>query len=225
MSRKNQYSKRSKRKSLLGNIIGQQETKGDLKGSLIETGKDLVVGVIGGGIVGALIGKTSLLIGAAVTGIGHYTDNRLVSMFGVGMMAANGFQPKTNPVGGTENQDMLEGAKERVLAFKDTFSEKLFLDKILKKSETASPTNGIGDVQYFTYPEQSQSQLGANDVDLSVLDQLEQQVAQSAATYRQQQMKGILPSDEGMGDSTTDDLLGDSTTDDPMGDLTEEQNF
>ena len=94
MSRKNQYQKRSRKKSLLGEIVETQETKGDVKGSLIETGKDLVIGVIGGGIVGALIGKTSLLIGAAVTGIGHYANNRLASIFGFGMMASNGFQPK-----------------------------------------------------------------------------------------------------------------------------------
>jgi hypothetical protein len=200
MSRKNQYAKRSAKRSLLGAITETQETKGDVKGSLIETGKDLVIGVIGGGFVGALIGRPSLLVGAAVTGIGHYTKNRLATIFGFGMMAANGFQPKDG-VSGTESPDILEGAKERAIAFKDSFSEKLFLDKILKKKET---TPGIGDVQYFTYPNE-QSQLGANEVDLTALDQLEQQVAQSAATFRQQQMKGILPSDESMGDLTDDD--------------------
>lgn len=205
MSRKNQYAKRSSKRSLLGAITETQETKGDVKGSLIETGKDLVIGVIGGGFVGALIGRTSLVVGAAVTGIGHYTKNRLATVFGFGMMAANGFQPKKDGVSGTENPDMLEGAKERAIAFKDSFSEKLFLDKILKKKGAiGSSTSGIGDVQYFTYPEE-QSQLGANDMDLSVLDQLEQQVAQSAATFRQQQMKGILPSDESMGDLMDDD--------------------
>jgi hypothetical protein len=215
MSRKNQYAKRSAKNSLLGEIAQKQETKGSMKGTLIETGKDLVVGVIGGGIVGALIGKTSLLLGAVVTAVGHYTDNRLISSLGFGMMASNGFQPKNSGVSGPENQDILEGAKERVMAFKDSFSEKLFLDKFLKKSEPA--TNGMGDVQYFTYPDdQSQSQLGAGEIDLTVLDQLENQVAQSAANYRQQQMKGILPSDEAMGDPPVDDL---------MGDLTEEQNF
>ncbi len=226
MSHKNQYEKRSAKKSFLGSITETQETKGDIKGSLIETGKDLVIGVIGGGLVGAMIGKTSLLIGAAVTGIGHYTKNRLASIFGFGMMASNGFQPKTNGVSGVENPDMLEGAKERAIAFKDSFSEKLFLDKILKKKEaTPETTNGIGDVQYFTYPEE-QSQLGASDIDLSVLDQIEQQVAQSAANYRQQQMKGILPSDESIGEMTNEEPIGDAKNDDSMGDLIDDdRNF
>lgn len=193
---KNRYEKRSKKRSLLGAITETQPTKGDVKGSLIETGKDLVIGVIGGGFAGAMIGRASLLVGVAVTGIGHYTNNRLISTFGLGMMAASGFQTKKDGVSGPENQEVLEGAKERAMAFKDSLSEKLFLDKILKKKDTG--TNGMGEVQYFTYPDQGQ--LGAGEVDLTALDQLEQQVAQSAANYRSQQMKGILPSDESMGE-------------------------
>lgn len=193
---KNRYEKRSKKRSFLGAITDTQETKGDVKGSLIETGKDLIIGVIGGGFAGAMIGRSSLLIGVAVTGIGHYTKNRLLTTFGFGMMAASGFQSKKEGISGPENQDVLEGAKERAVAFKDSLSEKLFIDKILKSKGTA--TNGMGEVQYFTYPEQSQ--LGAGEMDLTALDQLEQQVAQSAANYRSQQMKGILPSNEIMGE-------------------------
>jgi hypothetical protein len=206
MSNKNQYEKGSRKKSLLGAITETQETKGDVKGSAVETGKDLIVGVIGGGIVGALIGKASLLVGAAVTGIGHYTKNHLARIFGVGMMASNGFQPKKEGVSGTEDKDMLEGAKDRVLAFKDTFSEKLFLDKVLKKKEQSSEqtTNGVGEVQYFTYPEQNQVDMG--DVDMSALDRIEQQVKNSAEAFQQkQEMKGVLPSDEMMGDTMEPD--------------------
>jgi hypothetical protein len=214
MSRKNQYAKRSAKKSFLGAITQTHETEGEIKGTLIETGKDALL-AIGGGFVGSLMGRGSLLTGIAVTAIGHYTKNRLATAFGFGMMAAVGLKLKDG-VGATDNPDTIEGIKERAIAFKDSLTEKLFLDKILKKQE-AIPASGLGDVQYFTYPEeQSQSQLGAGEIDLSVLDQLENQVAQSAANFRQQQMKGILPSDEAMGDSTTDDL---------MGDLTEEQNF
>lgn len=213
MSSKNQYEKRARKKSLLGAITETQETKGDVKNSLIEMGKDLIVGVIGGGVVGAAIGKASLVIGAAVTTAGHYAKNRLASIFGVGMMAANGFQTKKENVSGTEEEtDMLEGAKERVLAFKDTFSEKLFLDKILRKkagdsatsqsAATEKSTAGMGDVQYFTYPDQGTGSLGEGEIDMSALDRIEQQVAQSAAAFRknQEEVKGILPSDQDVGE-------------------------
>ena len=82
-------------------------------------------------------------------------------------MAANGFQSK----GGTNGLEGLDGMKERVLVFKENFSEKLYLDKIMKKKDTG--TSGMGEIQYFTYP----------STDMSGLDAIEEQIANSGNDY------------------------------------------
>lgn len=217
MEKKNSYEKAAKKKGLLGEITKDLETEHDVKNSAIETGKDLVVGVLGGGIVGAFIGKASLLVGAAVTGIGHYTKNRLASIFGIGLMASNGFQkPTTNSVNGTDGKSngFIEDAKERVLTFKDNFSQKLYLDKLQsKKQETAKETTQnsntkaistaktdettteekpVGDVQYFIHPS------GQQHVDLTKLNQIEDQLHVSAAKFQEngQSTEGLGASEE-----------------------------
>jgi hypothetical protein len=163
--KKNRYAQKAKKQNFMQHISGQLNTKGDIKNSLLETGKELLVTVIIGGVAGAAIGRPSLLIGAGVTGAGHYMGNRMLSLLGVGMMAANGFQSK-----GTNGLEGLDGMKERVMVFKDTFSEKLYLDKIMKKKDAG--TSGMGEVQYFTYP-----------TDMSGLDAIEQQIANSGEDY------------------------------------------
>jgi hypothetical protein len=165
--KKNRYANRAKKKSFMSNFNGELNTKGDIKNSLLETGKELLVTVIIGGVAGAAIGKPSLLIGAGVTGAGHYTGNKLLSMLGIGMMAANGFQSKS----GTNGLEGLDGVKERVLVFKENFSEKLYLDKILKKKDGG--TSGMGEIQYFTYP----------GVDMAGLDAIEKEIANSGANF------------------------------------------
>jgi hypothetical protein len=135
-TKKTAYEKKAKKKNLLSSITSDLETHHDVKNTAIETGKDVVVGVLGGGVVGSAIGRASLLIGVAVTAVGHYTKSRLASIFGIGMMAANGFQKSDSSVSGLEG-NMIDDAKERVITFKDNFSQKLYLDKIpkIKKPE------------------------------------------------------------------------------------------
>lgn len=198
---KNSYERASRKKSLLGEITRDLETKGDMKNSAIETLKDVVVGVVAGGVAGSAIGRASLIIGAAVTGLGHYYKSRLASIFGVGMMAANGYQQTNTQMQGTPKEGlegMIEGAKERVMNFKDTFAQKLFLEKILKNKEEKKEeqtTKGIGDVQYFTYPENKELGEG-KELDLTALDNLEKQIAESGASFNKKNNMGNLPSQE-----------------------------
>ncbi|MBI4945311.1 MAG: hypothetical protein HY840_02785 [Bacteroidetes bacterium] len=198
---KNSYERAAQKKSLLGEITKDLETKGDLKNTAIETLKDVVIGVVAGGVAGSAIGRASLLIGAAVTGLGHYYKSRLASIFGVGMMAANGFQQTDTQMKGTPKDGLegaLEGAKERVMNFKDTFGQKLFLDKVLKSKEQKKEeesTKGVGDVQYFTYPENKELGEGKEQLDLTALDKLEKQVAESGASFSQKGT-GNLPANE-----------------------------
>jgi hypothetical protein len=165
MASKNKYAKKAQRAQFMEKVNGLQ-TKGNVKNTLIETGKDLLVGVIAGGLAGSAIGKPSLIAGAGITAFGHYRGSRLLSLFGIGMMAANGFQTAT--VSGVE--EGMEGVKDRVMAFKNSFTQKMYLDKIMKK-KTATVA-GMGNLQYFNY---------ANEIaGLEALSNVEEQIENSA---------------------------------------------
>jgi hypothetical protein len=204
---KNHYVKRHKKNSLLGAITETQETKGDIKGSLIETGKDVLM-VVCGGAIGSVIGRASFISGVGITTIGHYSKNRWVTTLGIGMMAAP-IIPTTASVNGMPTSG-LDGAKERLLAFKDEVSKKLFLDKIKKNnpSTAGGDSTTMGEVQYFNYPEDSM-ELSASELDMRALDELEEKINSSASSYEAKQIKGIESSD----DSQTTDGFGDLDTD------------
>lgn len=139
--RKNRYFKKAKQQGILSGT--PSASKGDLKKTAIETGRDVLIGAIGGGLAGAVVGRSSFLVGIAVTGVGHYMGSNSAAAFGVGMMASGGYQAVSGAMSGAES-DGIEGVKERMLAFKDEFKRKLFLDKIIKAKEES--TNGFGEV-------------------------------------------------------------------------------
>lgn len=178
--KKNRYQKKANKKHFLSGMNEGLPTKGNAKNTALETGKYILVGVLGGGLAGAIIGKPSMVVGIVTTAAGHYTDNKLIQLFGVGLMAANGFQ-KSGTVSGLEG---LAGVKERLQAYKESMSEKFYLDKILKKKAATAATNGIGELQYFTYNDPMNGHLAA-------LDDIEQQIADSAAQF-QGQMTGDI---------------------------------
>jgi hypothetical protein len=175
--KKNRYKQQAKKKHFLSGMNEGLPTKGDAKNTMLETGKDILVGVLGGGLIGAIIGKPSFPVGIIATGVGHYTGNKLVQILGIGIMTASGFQ-KSGTVSGLEG---LAGVKERLQAYKESLQEKFYLDKILKK-KVAAATNGIGELQYFTYPDSMNGELAA-------LNDIEQQIAESAMQF-QGQMRG-----------------------------------
>jgi len=127
--KKNRYKQEAKKRHFLSGMNEGLPTKGNTKNTVLETGKDILVGVLGGGLIGAIIGKPSLPVGIITTGVGHYTGNKLVQILGIGIMSASGFQ-KSGTVSGLEG---MEGMKERLQAYKETLQEKFYLDKILKK--------------------------------------------------------------------------------------------
>ena len=174
--KKNKFQSNANKKKILNSVLKPLNTKSDIKNSLIETGKDLLIGVVAGGFAGAAIGKPSLLIGFVATGAGHFLDNRLLSSLGMGMMASNSLSTKA--IAGMEGLEGLEGVKERVQAYKDSLLERTYLDKIkaFSKGKTAKAISGMGDVQYFSYPQNMLE--GASD-DLALLNQLEHQIASS----------------------------------------------
>jgi hypothetical protein len=161
--KKNRYQKKASKKHFLSGMNEGLPTKGNPKNTVLETGKDILIGVLGGGLIGAVVGKPALIVGIVTTGDGHYTGNKLVQILGIGMMAANGFQ-KSGAVSGLNG---LAGVKERLQAYKESMSEKFYLDKIMKKKGAAA--NGIGELQYFSYP-------GSMNGELAALDDIEQQM-------------------------------------------------
>lgn len=198
---KNHYVQKARQKSLSGtNSSSHVETKSDLKKTLAYTGRDILFGAIGGSLAGAVVGRSSLLVGIAVTGAGHYFGSPSAAMFGVGMMASGGYQSVNAAMNGVE-KDGIEGIKERFGNFKENIKRQLFLDKIMaskktsEKSEEEESTNGVGEVQYFKHP-------GNSELDFSEADRLEKQIEQSGKQYAQ--MKGLDYS----SDTEHDDVRG-----------------
>ncbi len=179
MKKKSKY----KKKRSLNGITTAKTTANNAKASALQTGKDVLIGVIGGGIAGAIIGKTSLLIGAGVTGYGHYAKHPMLTTFGIGMMASGGLTPSTS-THGIEGVDgfSMEEIKTRVLNFKDSLAAKLFLDTLQKPTTT---THSIGAVNYYSYP--------TTEIDVSALDQLHQQITQSGIAYQQSNQAVLSP--------------------------------
>jgi len=189
MEKKNSYEKKALKKEVLDGVAADH-SKGSIKHSALETGRDILVGAIGGGLAGAVLGRSSFLVGVAVTGVGHFMGSGGTAAFGVGMMASGGYQAVAGAMNGTEKEGF-EGVKERMSAFKEEFKRKLFLDKIIKskkKEEEKSDegTNGMGEVQYFTYPNAKELE-GTNDLDMSALDRIEKKVAESAQKFEAKQ--------------------------------------
>lgn len=193
---KNQYEKAAEKESLLGSITKDLDTHKNLKNTAIETAKDVVVGAVAGGAVGSALGRFSLLAGAVVTGVGHYFKSRLAAVFGLGIMSATGYKAGQTVQEGTKDEKttqglngLIEGAKDRVMSFKDSLQEKLFLDKILKQGEKKEGKS-VGEVSYFTYPENKELEGGEEkELDMTALDRLERKVQESGEEYIQKQQK------------------------------------
>ncbi len=203
---KNPYLKKAKKDSLMGTSSAQEvETKGDFKKTAAYTGRDILFGAIGGSLAGAVVGRSSLLVGIAVTGAGHYFGSPSAAMFGVGMMASGGYQTVNAAMNGTEKEG-IEGIKERFGNFKENLKRQLFLDKIVpkkkEKTDDDESTNGMGRVQYFKHP-------SGKELDFSEANRIEQQIEESGKKFAQ--MNGM--SDDFSG--TEDDVNG--TEDDVNG--------
>ncbi|OFY82823.1 MAG: hypothetical protein A3F72_01690 [Bacteroidetes bacterium RIFCSPLOWO2_12_FULL_35_15] len=137
----NRYELRKKRNAILGEEFYKDEKDSDLgnvptatnKEKLTKTAKgltsDLLLGVIGGGLAGALLGKYSFLVGLGVAGYGHYSDNKLLGTVGLGMMASGTAYAL---LGGKEqdpNATTMEKVTERLNGFKNELKRKVWIDK------------------------------------------------------------------------------------------------
>lgn len=208
---KNKYEQKAKQKALMGtHDSAAVETKHDFKKTAAYTGRDILFGGIAGSLAGAVVGRSSLLVGIAVTGVGHYFGSPSAAMFGVGMMASGGYQTVNAAMNGTEKEG-LEGIKERFGNFKENLKRQLFLDKLpskkkaKEKTDEEEGTNGLGDVQYFKHP----SSDDVNGLDFTEANRIEQQIEESGRKFAQ--MNGM----DGDFSGTEDDMSG--TEDDVSG--------
>ncbi len=190
---KNIYVQKARQKSLSGasETAHEVETKHDFKKTAAYTGRDILFGGIGGALAGALVGRSSLLIGIAVTGAGHFFGSPSAAMFGVGLMASGGYQAASGAMHGVEKEGM-EGIKERFISFKDSLKHQLFLDKIIPSKKTANEkteteteetTNGLDDVQYIKHPGNEESDLNGKELDLSEANKIISQINASAEAF------------------------------------------
>jgi len=176
-TKKKKHAKANKSKVLA--LVHKLETKGSAKNSAIESIKDLVVGVVGGGLAGAAFGKPSLLFGLGTSLIGHYMGSSTATSFGLGMMASGGYQI-TSGTNGVNGLGALEAAKERMKAFGHNLKARFYIDKMIKPKKKDEGTDGVGNVQYFKYPSEGK------ELDLGALDNIEDQITREA----EKQMSG-----------------------------------
>lgn len=163
----NRYETAAERRTHTEDIIAHKkydlaiETKGNIPHSLLATSVDLLIGGLAGGLGAAWIGRPSLYAGLGISALGHYIDNKLIKILGVGMIAYGGSTLINSPVNGPD--ESLEGAKERLMAFKQSLIHRLFIDKFFKptastnnNTATTPPavtaaTSGFGEIQYFNF--------------------------------------------------------------------------
>jgi hypothetical protein len=183
--KKNSYALKAQRKTLTGTDSETSASKGNFKRTAAETGKDLLIGVIGGGLAGALVGRPSLLVGLAVTGVGHFMGSPAVAVFGAGMMASGGYQVVAGAMNGADEKTKLEKAKERLTNFKEVIKHQFYLDKIVKskKKKESESTDGIGEVKYYTYPEKNEELGESKTPEMKELERIEAQMETSAQKF------------------------------------------
>jgi hypothetical protein len=197
---KNKYALKAQKEELmgLGNTATASDSKSkstiDYKKTMANTGRDILIGGIGGGLAGTIMGRFSFLTGIVVAGLGHAISSPATAGFGIGLMASGGFQG-VKSVNGVEGTDGVDGIKERLTHYKDTIKKQFFIDKLPKSKKakqnnesTDEATNGMGNVQYFKHPNSEEAEMnGANELDFSEANKLEQQIEASAKAYAQKQ--------------------------------------
>lgn len=122
-----------------------QKAKGSIGKSSALAVRDMIIGGFIGSHAGAAVGKFSLLIGAVVTGAGHYFGSSAISGFGIGMMGANGYKYDasgqtrlTQSVNGFNAKTELGNAKIRIGNFWDQYREKFPLNLVFKGKAAGS---------------------------------------------------------------------------------------
>lgn len=177
------YELRNKRRAFTGELNGLdangeiKTTKDKFKSTAEGLGRDLLIGVIGGGLAGAVLGRYSFLLGLGVAGFGHYSESKTMTALGLGMMASGTFHALTG-----KDQDskkpLMEKVSERVEAFKTDLKRKLWVDKFYEnkasKDKTNTTTDNVNGIQSETTTKTEKEASTSSNVDVSDLTSEEQ---------------------------------------------------
>lgn len=107
---------------------------------------DLLLGVIGGGLAGAVLGKYSFFAGLALAGYGHYSDNKLLGTVGLGIMASGTASALLGGKAQDPKLSQMEKVTERVKGFASELKRKVWIDKW----DSPDGLNGIGNTNSKT---------------------------------------------------------------------------
>jgi hypothetical protein len=190
------YELRSKRRALAGSDVS---VKSEQKSKLINTaegiGRDVLIGVLGGGLASAILGKYSFIGGLVVAGYGHYSENKALAALGLGMMASGTFMALTGKKQ-DQKKPLPDRIKERLEIFKEELKQKVFLDKILaektvdekkqeKKAETPTVKNNEQEEDELTGLEKY---LSKSEIE-QIKKQAESEAEKDFAEYQENQKK------------------------------------
>jgi hypothetical protein len=169
----------------VSSILGEN-TKGKGKETVYKTLANVGVAVIGGGLVTAIIGKPSFLLGLGLTGYGYYKDISWLAPLGIGMMASSHLVPNESSTGvsGFNLKQETENAKSRLMSFKDSLLSKTYIDKVIKpKATSKSSANRTIETPVM---EETTEGFGSVEANLNVLNQIEKQLVSSAMEIQNQ---------------------------------------
>ncbi len=178
-------SSNNKSKNSVDTLLGKN-TKGQIKETTYKTLANIGIGVIGGGLVTAVIGKPSFLLGLGLTGYSYYKDISWLSPLGIGMMASSNLLSNESNAGvsGFNMKQETENVKARVLNFKDSLLSKTYLDKVIKP-KASSNTSAKRSFEASAL-EETTSGFGSVEENLNVLNQIEKQLVTSAMEIQNQ---------------------------------------
>jgi len=158
--------KKGKKSKKHGGLFGfTQTTTGNKAVDTAKVGGGMLAATLAGGVLGAIIGKRSLLAGIPLLAYGAYKDNKYLMAAGLGLTVAPVIPAKAKSdsgVNGFDFKELAQNAKDRVGQYFDSFKDKLYLSSSATGDSTASgsATNGLqgnDDVKYFINPYQEAS--------------------------------------------------------------------
>lgn len=146
METTNYYGDKNKRKLLSTTKQSQkpkvsEDPQEKVKETVKDVGSDVLIGVLGGGLLAATLGRYAFIAGLGISGYGHYNKNQKLSALGLGLMAA-GTMTAVNGKQIDPKLSTTDQIAERIRAFGHELKKKLFLDKLIPE-KTGNPINGI----------------------------------------------------------------------------------
>jgi hypothetical protein len=159
--------KKGKKSKKHGGLFGFTQTaKGNNAKDTAKISGGMLLATLAGGVLGAAIGKSSLLAGIPLLAYGAHKGNQYMMAAGLGLTVAPVIPTKTksdsSSVNGFDFKELAQNAKDRIGQYFDSFKDKLYLSSSTTNDSTASgsATNGLqgnDEVKYFVHPYQEES--------------------------------------------------------------------